>query len=169
MAPKQHLDVRPHKALLADAMAPAPLPLPLLLLLLSLCICHATPPPLSHPNPLFLRLCCGDASCTSRLQVLERRLGNEGEGGRIAHMLVSFGVLPSAAAAHRNACASISQGVPTGSRTQLCSWVRASLVHSLSRAFTLTPPPPPSPCTFSPSGRALQPRSRASHPPPPFV
>jgi hypothetical protein len=99
----------------------------LLLLLLSSPI---LPPVQAHegpaPNsPAFLHgICCGDASCSSRLQVLEQRLGH---GGRdhIVMMLVIAGVLPSAEAAHVNSCASISQGDASG-HTNICSSVFVS-------------------------------------------
>ena len=117
-----------------------PLPLPLFFLLFSLCIypCAQAHDADASTAVLFDRLCCGGGACNARLQALDMRLKKEGRGGRIEFLLASLGVLPSAAAADKNACASISQGVPAGSRTQLCSWVRPSSQPFLSSSRQLT-------------------------------
>jgi hypothetical protein len=98
--------------------------LPWILLLLSLSFCPPVPAQsgaATSPPALFHRLCCGDSTCSSRLQKLEWRLGHLGRG-RIVKILVSAGVLPSAAAADANSCASISKGDLIGSNTLNCAW-----------------------------------------------
>jgi hypothetical protein len=92
----------------------------LILLLLVLCVAPAVCVSGGNHSALFRRLCCGDATCAHRLQLLARRLGHGGEG-RIVDTFVDLGVLPSVSAADVEACAYISEGV--GSRSLICSWV----------------------------------------------
>jgi hypothetical protein len=80
-------------------------------------------------------LCCGDATCTHRLQVLAKRLGHGGEG-RIVDTLVILGVLPSASAADAEACAYISEGVSPISRSPICSLVPRLFSSSYNHTST---------------------------------